>query len=105
MARLTWRMPRADFSIRPLGSTSTLISTRVRRGAISWKVATPWCVMPSVTFHWMRSSGRCSSISAVNSREKSQIFVLNLRCVSSSWLTLWTRCMNLGHSSNCVKWL
>jgi hypothetical protein len=57
-------MTRADFSIRPLGSTSTLISTRVSRGASSWNVATPWCVMPSVTCHSMPSSGRCSSISA-----------------------------------------
>ena len=55
------------------------------------------------TCHLIRSSGRCSSISAWNCLETPQILALKATWVSSSWLTLVTRCMNLGHSSNWVN--
>jgi len=98
-ARFTWRMPRAAFSIIDPGWTSRLTSTRVRRGPSSWNVTTPACVTPSVTFHLIRSPGSFSTISALNSFEIPQIFVLNEMCSSSSSDTLWSRCMNVGHSS------
>lgn len=77
-------------------------STRVRRGPSSWKVTTPVCVTPSLTFHLIRSLGLFSTISALNSREKPQIFVLNETFESSSSETDWRRCMNFGHSSYSV---
>jgi hypothetical protein len=46
MARLTCRAPRANFSISEPGSTSTLSSIRVSRGASSWNVTTPWWLSP-----------------------------------------------------------
>lgn len=101
-ARLTCRMPRAAFSISEPGCTSMFSSTRVSRGPISWNVTTPVCVTPSVTFHLIRSPGRCSTISALNSLEIPQIFVLNERCDSSSCDTDSRRCMNSGHFSNWV---
>src|SRR3954454_5575631 len=81
MARLTCRAPRANFSINEPGSTSTLTSIRVNRGASSWNVTTPWWLSPWTTCHLIRSSGRCSSISAWNSLETPQIFDLNAMCV------------------------
>jgi hypothetical protein len=66
MARLTWRAPRANFSISEPGSTSTLTSIRVRRAAPLW-------LRPSTTCHLILSSGRCSSISAWNCLETPQI--------------------------------
>src|SRR5215211_7282314 len=63
-ARLTWRMPRAAFSIREPGFTLMSTSTRVRRSESLWKLTTPVWVTPSVTCHLIRSSGRCSTISA-----------------------------------------
>jgi hypothetical protein len=98
-ARFTWRIPRAAFSIIEPGCTSRLTSTRVRRGPSSWNVTTPACVTPSVTFHLMRSPGSFSTISARNSFEIPQIFVLNAMCSSSSWETFSSRCMNSGHFS------
>jgi len=98
-ARLTWRMPRAAFSIMEPGCTSRLTSTRVRRGPSSWNVTTPACVTPSVTFHLIRSPGSFSTISALNPFEIPQIFVLNAMCSSSSWETFSSRCMNSGHFS------
>ena len=105
IARFTCRIPRPAFSIREPGSTSIFTSTCVSRGATSWKVTTPVCVTPSITFHLMRSSGRCSRISALNSFEMPQIFVLKETSVSSSCETLCSRCMNFGQSSNWVHWL
>ena len=104
-ARFTWRMPRAAFSIMEPGCTSRLTSTRVRRGPSSWNVTTPACVTPSVTFHLMRSPGSFSTISARNSFEIPQIFVLNAMCSSSSWDTFSSRCMNSGHFSYSVQCL
>jgi hypothetical protein len=104
-ARFTWRMPRAAFSISEPGWTSRLTSMRVRFGASSWKVTTPACVTPSFTRHLIRLSGRCSTISALNSFEIPQIFVLKVTWDSSSWLTESRRCMNSGQSSNWVHWL
>src|SRR5436305_267359 len=67
-ARLTCRIPRAAFSIMPPGCTSRLSSTRVAFGPSSWNVTTPAWVIPSLTFHLIRSSGRWVSIFALNSR-------------------------------------
>ena len=53
----------------------------------------------------MRSSGRWVSISALNSFVLPQILVAKLTVQSSSCVTRVTRCMNSGHSSNCVHWL
>ena len=50
---------------------------RVRRSASWWKVTTPLCWSPCVTRHSIRSSGRCSTISASNSFEIPQILALN----------------------------
>ena len=100
-----WRMPRAAFSISEPGATSKSTSTRVRRSDSLWNVTTPVWLMPSVTRHLMRSSGVCSRISALNSLDLPQILALNVTCVGSSWDTRSTRCMNFGHSSNCVNWL
>jgi hypothetical protein len=98
-------MPRAAFSISDPGSTSIVSSTRVRRGASSWKVTTPVCVMPCETRHLMRSSGRWVSILAENSLVLPQIFVAKLTVQSSSCVTRVTRCMKFGQSSNWVHWL
>src|SRR4051794_12257114 len=101
-ARLTWRIPRAAFSISEPGCTSMFTSTRVRRGPSSWNVTTPVWVTPSVTFHLMRWPSSFSTISARNCFEIPQIFVLKAMCSSSSCETLSRRCMNFGHSSYCV---
>ena len=53
-ARFTWRIPRPAFSISEPGSTSRLTSMRVSRSDSSWKLTTPVCVTPSVTFHLIR---------------------------------------------------
>jgi hypothetical protein len=53
-------------------------SIRVSRGASSWNVTTPVCVIPCETRHLMRSSGRWVSMSAVNSFVLPQIFVAKL---------------------------
>lgn len=79
-----------------------MTSTCVSRSATSWKVTTPVCVTPSVTFHLMRCSGFSSTISALNSFEIPQILALNDTCLSSSCETLWSLCMNVGHSSYWV---
>ena len=101
-ARLMWRMPRAAFSSSDPGCTSMvdLDAGEPRRELVEGDDA--GVRHPSVTFHLMRSSGRCSSISALNSLDLPQIFALKVTWVSSSWLTLSRRCMNSGHASNCV---
>jgi len=51
---------------------------------------------------WVKRMPDCGGGGEV---EIPQIFALNETCVSSSWVTWSTRCMNSGHVSNCVHWL
>jgi hypothetical protein len=104
-ARLVWRIPRAAFSISEPGSTSSETWTRVRLGASSWKVTTPVWETPWLTFHWIRSSGRCSTISATNSFDIPHNFARKETVQSSSCVTRSIRCMNSAQSSNWVHWL
>ena len=78
MARLENRAPRPIFSKKPAGLKSTVSSMWVRRGASSWKVTTPACLSPLTLRQTIRSSGRCSTISALKSRVKFHIFSVNV---------------------------
>src|SRR3954447_2282397 len=102
-ARFVKRMPRPIFSSIPCGSTSRLISILVSRSDSLWKVTTPVWAKPSVEFHSIRWSGRCSTISASNRLVIPQTLVEKESVVSSAWSTLSTRCMKSGQSSNMVQ--
>src|SRR3954453_20220409 len=64
----------------------------------------PACCMPDFVFHAIRSLRRWSVISPSHCRRENQIFSSHLTTLSlpSSLLTLSTRCMNFGNSSNFV---
>src|SRR5260370_413708 len=70
-----------------------------------WKVTTPAFQAPPRLVHAMRSSGRCSVISAIHSFSLPPMTAFHCRRLSSSWRTSLTPSMNFGKSSNCVPWL
>ena len=101
-ARFTKRRPEAIFSIMPLGWKSMSTITRVKCVSSLWKEITPLCDVPFVVFHAMRSFFRRWVISPSHCRRLNQIFSYQETLFRSSFLTLSTRCMNFGNSSNSV---
>ncbi len=92
-------------SVKPLGENCNCSITRVWVSSRRWKDTTPACSGPSTECQAMRSSGRCSLISASNSRSTPAILVTQWVRVGVSWSILSTPCMKYGKSLNWVHWL
>ena len=109
-SRLTciWSTPMVlpTFSTTPCGSQARSTVTRVSSVDSGSKVTVPLCwTSPSVLCQAMRSSGRCSTISASNSRWAPPISVTQCVAWLLSCCTATTPDMNAGNVSNCVHWL